>query len=307
MFITGQSGSGKEVCAEAIHRQSPRAGQPYIALDCGAIPRELMESEIFGHVKGAFTGAHANRDGAATLADGGTLFLDEICEMDAALQVKMLRFIQTGGFQKVGSPKVENVDVRFICATNKDPWAEVEKGNFREDLYYRLHVIPVHLPPLKDRDDDVADLAGHFLAEVSAEEGKSFTGFNDAAMACIRAYDWPGNVRQLQNIIRNIVVLHQGNTVEADMIPPPVGTAAGGASRSQTLTPAADGSGRAAAGPVTIRPLWQVEMEMINAAIDHCDGNVTRAAALLELSPSTVYRRLKEAEEKAKDGTHAAE
>ncbi|MEQ8227754.1 MAG: sigma-54 dependent transcriptional regulator [Rhodospirillales bacterium] len=317
VFITGESGTGKEVCAEAIHGQSPRADKPFIALNCGAIPQELMESEIFGHVKGAFTGAHTNRDGAATLADGGTLFLDEICEMDLSLQVKLLRFIQTGGFQKVGSSNVEKVDVRFVCATNKDPWEEVEKGNFREDLYFRLHVIPVHLPALRERGDDILDIAGKFLTEFAGEEGKAFQTFDDAAADVLAGFPWPGNVRQLQNVIRNVVVLHDGEVVMTDMLPPPLGTGAGAGRVPQAVDPNSGAAQAAdkpvqetpstAAGDVDIRPLWMVEQELINAAISKCDGNVSRAAALLELSPSTVYRRLREAEEKAEGGSDAAE
>ena len=313
VFITGESGTGKEVCAEAIHGQSPRGGKPFIALNCGAIPQELMESEIFGHVKGAFTGAHANRDGAATLADGGTLFLDEICEMDLSLQVKLLRFIQTGGFQKVGSSTVEKVDVRFVCATNKDPWEEVEKGNFREDLYFRLHVIPVHLPPLRERGEDILDIAGKFLTEFAQEEGKGFQTFDPDTASILADFAWPGNVRQLQNVIRNVVVLHDGEVVSPDMLPPPLGKVRGKApaispqTAMQAPQSEAPPKAVAAGGDVVIRPLWQVEQELINAAIEQCDGNVSRAAAMLELSPSTVYRRLREAEEKAEGGTDAAE
>jgi len=311
VFITGESGTGKEVCAEALHSQSPRTDKPFITLNCGAIPQELMESEIFGHVKGAFTGAHANRDGAATLADGGTLFLDEICEMDLSLQVKLLRFIQTGGFQKVGNSNMEKVDVRFVCATNKDPWEEVEKGTFREDLYFRLHVIPIHLPPLRDRGDDILNIAGRFLTEFAAEEGKAFQVFDDEAAAILSGFPWPGNVRQLQNVIRNVVVLHDGDTVTADMLPPPLGAGMGQARPAATVRPSSASSTQSNAQPadkgeaqgnIVIRPLWQVEQELINAAISQCDGNVSRAAALLELSPSTVYRRLREAEEKAEGG-----
>ncbi|PIW27452.1 MAG: sigma-54-dependent Fis family transcriptional regulator [Rhodospirillales bacterium CG15_BIG_FIL_POST_REV_8_21_14_020_66_15] len=315
VFITGESGTGKEVCAEAVHGQSPRKDKPFIALNCGAIPKELMESEIFGHVMGAFTGAHANRDGAATLADGGTLFLDEVCEMDQSLQVKLLRFIQTGGFQKVGNSNVEKVDVRFVCATNKDPWEAVEKGGFREDLYFRLHVIPIHLPPLRERGDDILDIAGRFLTEFAAEEGKGFQAFDEETAAILAAYPWPGNVRQLQNVIRNVVVLHDGEVVAADMLPSPLADA-GGARRTPAPPsgpaepkPSVRVSQPVAGGEdgLVIRPLWQVEQELINAAIRQCDGNVSRAAALLELSPSTVYRRLREAEEKAEGGSDAAE
>ncbi|HZB94002.1 MAG TPA: sigma-54 dependent transcriptional regulator, partial [Stellaceae bacterium] len=213
VFITGESGTGKEVCAEAIHRRSPRRERAFVALNCGAVPKELMESEIFGHVKGAFTGATADRDGAALRADGGTLFLDELCEMDPALQVKLLRVVQTGAVQAVGSDRSRKVDVRIVCATNRDPLAEVEAGRLREDLYYRLHVIPVQLPPLRERGGDVLLLARHFLAAFSAEEGRNFKDFTAEAEARLCAAPWPGNVRQLQNVIRQIVVVHDGERV----------------------------------------------------------------------------------------------
>lgn len=222
VFITGDSGTGKEVCAEAIHSASSRSKNAFVAINCAAIPKDLIESELFGHVKGAFTGAVVDREGAAELADGGTLFLDEICEMDLDLQSKLLRFIQTGAFQKVGSSKIKKVDVRFICATNRDPWKEVTIGNFREDLYYRLHVIPLALPPLKERGQDVIDIAHSLLALFSAEENKSFSRFSPEVRQRLLSYDWPGNVRQLQNILRNVVVLHNGEEVTEHMLPPPL-------------------------------------------------------------------------------------
>ena len=171
-FITGESGTGKEVTAEAIHRMSPRGKKPLVVLNCAAIPKDLMVSEIFGHVKGAFTGAISDHEGAASQADGGTLFLDEVCEMDLHLQSKLLRFIQTGTFTKVGGTKQEKVDIRFICATNRDPLVEIGEGRFREDLYYRLHVIPIHLPPLRARDGDTLEIARKILVEFATEEGK---------------------------------------------------------------------------------------------------------------------------------------
>lgn len=290
VFITGESGTGKEVCADAIHKRSPRAREPFVALNCAAIPRELMESEIFGHVKGAFSGAQQQREGAASMADGGTLFLDEICEMDLDLQTKLLRFIQTSSFQRVGNSKLESVNVRFICATNRDPWAEVQAGRFREDLYYRLHVIPVHLPPLRERETDIKLIMEHYLDCYSQEEQKGFTGFSREAQDIMMAYDWPGNVRQLQNVVRNIVVLNQGPEVLPAMIPPPVARAgADSASRSPALseTPAVS----AAEGAPAIKPLWLVEKEAIERAIQLCDGNIPRAAALLEVSASTLYRK----------------
>ena len=173
VFITGESGTGKELCAQAIHQLSPRRSGPFVAVNCGAIPSELMESEMFGHVKGAFTGAIGNREGAISRAKGGTLFLDEICEMDLSLQVKLLRVIQSGEFQKVGGNEVEHADVRYVCATNRDPWIEVQAGRFREDLYYRLHVVPCAMPPLRERDDDVLLIARHFLALYAKKRARS--------------------------------------------------------------------------------------------------------------------------------------
>ena len=222
VFITGESGTGKELAAEAIHKASPRAGREFVALNCGAIPRDLLESEVFGHVKGAFTGATSDRAGAAKLADGGTLFLDEIGEMPLDMQVKLLRFVQTGTYAPVGSSRMERVDVRFVCATNRDPMLEVQAGRFREDLYYRLYVVPIELPPLRERGDDVLRIAQHFLASFAREEGRRFRGFTPDAETALMAYAWPGNVRQLQNVIRNVVVLHDADMVDAGMLPPPV-------------------------------------------------------------------------------------
>jgi len=289
VFITGESGSGKEVCADAIHKEGIRRDGPFVALNCAAIPHELMESEIFGHVKGAFTGAHGERKGAATMADGGTLFLDEIGEMDLALQSKLLRFVQTGTFQQVGSNKVEKVDVRFICATNRDPLEMVAKRTFREDLYYRLHVIPIHLPSLRECGNDVMLIATKYLKEYADEEGKKFTGFTPEAAFVLSRYQWPGNVRQLQNILRNIVVLQNGELVTQDLLPALL-------SGMKTARPEEPDRGSHSESFVptsveSIRPLWITEKEAIEGAISICDGNIPRAAALLEVSPSTIYRK----------------
>ncbi|CZF86252.1 MULTISPECIES: quorum-sensing sigma-54 dependent transcriptional regulator LuxO [Grimontia] len=308
VFITGESGTGKEVCAEAVHAASSRAKKPFVAINCAAIPKDLIESELFGHMKGAFTGAASEREGAAEMADGGTLFLDEICEMDLDLQSKLLRFIQTGTFQKVGSSKVKQVDVRFVCATNRDPWEEVLKGNFREDLYYRLHVIPLALPPLRERGEDVAEIAQSLLLMFAMEEGKDFRTFNAEVTGRLLSYEWPGNVRQLQNVIRNIVVLHNAREVTEQMLPPPLNTVSGvkiasppvRATRQTAIAPSRDDDFSVAPafldqGVVTkadIEPLWLVEKRAIQIAIDACDGNIPQAAGLLEVSPSTIYRKL---------------
>jgi two-component system repressor protein LuxO len=321
VFITGESGTGKELAAEAVHRASPRRAKPFVALNCGAIPRDLLESEIFGHVKGAFTGATETRLGAARTADGGTLFLDEIGEMPLDMQVKLLRFVQTGSFQPVGSSKAERVDVRIVSATNRDPWAEVEAGRFREDLYYRLYVVPVEMPPLRERGQDVALIARHFLASIAKEEGKGFRGFAPEAERALMDYPWPGNVRQLQNVIRNIVVLHEGQRVERAMLPPmllrgvaprPPAEPAPGLpeppampSPMPSLAPAAPiappppeaaapawSPAPEPAPPQAIEPLAVVERRYILAALDHTGQDVPRAAALLAINPSTIYRKL---------------
>jgi two-component system repressor protein LuxO len=287
IFITGESGTGKELCAEAIHRQSSRRDGPLVALNCGAIPRDLMESEIFGHVRGAFTGATRDRIGAAEQAAGGTLFLDEIAELDPDLQTKLLRFVQTGCIQRVGSTRLVTVDVRFICATNRDPQQEVAEGRFREDLYYRLHVIPIHLPPLRERPEDIPLLASHFLRRFAAEEGRGFRALTPEAEAVFLDYGWPGNIRQLQNVIRNVVVLYDGEQVTREMLPAPLNGSGPPRSVPGRIRPGT----QEIDGVDGIRPLHLVEKEAIERAIRLCQGNIPRAAALLEVSPSTLYRK----------------
>lgn len=290
VFVTGESGTGKEVCAEAIHKRSPRAKAPFVALNCAAIPKDLLESEIFGHVKGAFTGATADRAGAALQADRGTLFLDEICEMEPNLQGKLLRFLQTGQVQRVGGAKPEAVDVRIVCATNRNPAVEVAAGRFREDLFYRLHVIPIQLPPLRERDGDALLIARDLLKRYAREERKKFGGFSVDAEALLAAYPWPGNVRELQNVVRSTVVLHDGEAVEASMLPDKLRGRGGPAARAAGLPPGPYDVPPGAPGS-PLRPLWQIERDAIEAAIAACDGNVRRAAAFLEIDASTVYRK----------------
>jgi two-component system repressor protein LuxO len=280
VFVTGESGTGKELAAHAVHRLSPRAAGPFVPINCAAIPRELIESEIFGHVRGAFTGAVADRQGAAQAADGGTLFLDEICEMDLALQGKLLRFVQTGQFQPVGSTRLVSVDVRFICATNRDPMAEVKAGRFREDLYYRLHVVPLRLPPLRERGEDVILLAEAFLARAAKEEGRRFVRLAPDAKAALLAHSWPGNVRELENAIRSAVVLADGEELTAEMLPAAVRAGPRPARQVESAPPTEP-----------IRPLAEVEREAIERALRATGGNVPRAAAALGISPSTLYRK----------------
>lgn len=290
IFITGESGTGKEVCAEAIHSVSNRSSQPFIALNCAAIPKDLIESELFGHVKGAFTGALTDRQGAAELASGGTLFLDELCEMELDLQTKLLRFIQTGTFQKVGSSKLSRVDVRFVCATNKDPWQEVLKGRFREDLYYRLYVIPLHLPPLRERGDDIIEIAYSLLGFTAIEENKQFSNFSDDVLRHFVAYPWPGNVRQLQNVIRNIVVLNQGTKVTLPMLPSPLDKFKIDSYSQQNIDDFVELE--QVNDKSKIVPLAQVERSVIERAIELCDGSIPMAANRLDVSASTLYRKL---------------
>ncbi|WP_081816563.1 sigma-54-dependent transcriptional regulator [Fodinicurvata fenggangensis] len=294
VFITGESGTGKEICAEALHQQSPRRDGPFVAINCAAIPHELMESEIFGHVRGAFTGAIADRAGAAARADGGTLFLDEICELGLDLQGKLLRFLQTGRYERLGGTHSEQADIRIICATNRDPQQSVRDGLFREDLYYRLHVIPIHLPPLRERGDDILEIARHYLAQFAVEEGKQLLHYTNQAEQLLRSRSWHGNIRELQNVIRNVVVLNDGEAVTVPMLEQAFAPTAG---KQRPVTPHTQNrsSGQAAQednAPPTIRPLHQVEQEAILQAIETFDGNIPRAAVHLKVSPSTLYRKL---------------
>ncbi|RXF74104.1 sigma-54-dependent transcriptional regulator [Hansschlegelia zhihuaiae] len=281
VFVTGESGSGKELCAEAIHALSGRAKKPFVALNCGAIPRELMESEVFGHVRGAFTGASEDRAGAFEAAEGGTLFLDEIGEMELALQAKLLRVLQTGEFRRVGEPRARRADVRIVCATHRDPRAEVGAGRFRQDLFYRLHVLPIRLPALRERPGDVARLAEAFLVRFAAEEGRGFRGFAPEATERLLAYSWPGNVRELQNVVRRAVVLGEGEEVTPDMLPLEI---LGG-------PPARPLGDLPSEGGISIEPFWITERRVIENAVAAFGGNTARAAAALEISPSTIYRK----------------
>ncbi|GGW61760.1 sigma-54-dependent transcriptional regulator [Alishewanella tabrizica] len=293
VFVTGESGTGKEVCAQTLHNSGARSQGPFIAINCAAIPAELFESEFFGHVKGAFSGALTERKGAIEVANGGTLFLDEICEMALSLQAKLLRFLQTGTFCKVGSNELQQSDVRIICATNRNPSAEVGEGRFREDLYYRLNVIPVKLPPLRERGNDVLLLAKHILQKKSVENGKAFQQFSPEVEQFFLNYDWPGNIRELQNTIENIVVMHDEAVVSMSMLPSNVVK-----HQYDTLknTPANQTS-QNPPNPVhshrDIVPLWIVEKNTILSAIASCDGNIPLAAAYLGVSASTIYRKMK--------------
>jgi DNA-binding NtrC family response regulator len=290
VFVTGESGTGKELTALAVHAASPRASGPFIALNCGAIPQDLLESEVFGHMKGSFTGAISDKPGAAQAADGGTLFLDEICEMAPALQTKLLRFLQTSTIVPVGATKPRKVNVRIVCATNRDPMDAVRMGHFREDLFYRLFVVPIHMPPLRERGDDVIEIAETALARFAQEEGRQFEGLSPDVRALFRRLTWPGNVRQLLNVIRNVVVLHDGGVVSLDMLPAALpfqlDDSAVPAIPDQPISP------QAALQALLGRPLAEVERLLIEATLAQHAGSVPKAARVLDVSPSTLYRKI---------------
>jgi DNA-binding NtrC family response regulator len=288
VFITGESGTGKEVCAQSIHDASPRKSSAFVPLNVAAIPKDLIESEIFGHKAGAFTGATSDRTGAAITADGGTLFLDEICEMDLNLQSKLLRFLQTGIVQKVGSDKQTRVDVRILCATNRDPMVEVAEGRFREDLYYRLHVLPLQLPALREREGDAVEIAKVFLSEMSEEEGKSFVGFTEEAENALLTYSWPGNIRELQNTIRKVVILNDAEYVTHDML----GIDTSSLPRNLGNNANADFGENGIPLSVNLnQDFAEIERHVIEAAIQHCNNSIPKASEMLKLSPSTIYRK----------------
>ena len=289
VFITGESGTGKELCALAVHANSNRAAGPFIALNCGAIPQDLLESEVFGHMKGSFTGAISDKQGAATAADGGTLFLDEICEMAPALQTKLLRFLQTSTVQPVGATRPRKVNVRIVCATNRDPLDAVRRGHFREDLYYRLYVVPIHMPPLRDRGQDVIEIAEAALARFAQEEGRQFHGLDPATRALMQSLPWPGNVRQLLNVMRNVVVLNPGGWVTPDMLPPGLAEEGVPGQPVQAALPAPDAL---SLDSLMGLPLAEAERRLIEATLALYGGSIPKAARVLDVSPSTLYRKI---------------
>jgi two-component system, repressor protein LuxO len=290
VFITGESGTGKELCALAVHQQSPRSSGPFIALNCGAIPAELLESEVFGHVKGSFTGAISDKLGAAAAADGGTLFLDEVCEMLPALQTKLLRFLQTSSVQPVGATRPRKVNVRIVCATNRDPVDAVKRGQFREDLYYRLYVVPIHMPPLRDRQDDAIEIAETALRRFAQEENRKFTALSPEVRNLFRTLPWPGNVRQVLNVMRNVAVLYDGTEVQRHMLPDDI--FGPGPTQGAPLSSPAPASPDITLQSLLGLPLAEVERQIIEATIEMHAGSVPRAARVLDVSPSTLYRKL---------------
>ena len=278
VLVTGESGTGKELVADAIVSFSSRSDKPFVKVHCAALSSTLLEDELFGHEKGAFTGAVSQKKGRFELADGGTLFLDEIGEIDAATQVKLLRVLQERQFERVGGEKTINVDVRVICATNRDLKAEVEKGNFREDLYYRLNVVHISVPPLRERKEDIDLLATDFLHTFNSEDGREIKGFTPAARKAMFSYSWPGNVRELKNAVESAVVLSRGTMIDRDDLPPQIREGACGASVTFSL-------------PVT---LDEAEKTLILETISFAGGNKTKAAELLGIGRKTITRRMQE-------------
>jgi two-component system response regulator PilR (NtrC family) len=275
VMITGESGTGKELVAQAVHAESGRHRAPFISVNCGAVPEALMESELFGHIKGAFTGAVANTEGLFAAADGGTLFLDEITEIPHSVQVKLLRVIQEREIRRVGDTRDQKVDVRLIAASNRELTKAVSDGTLREDLFYRLNVIPIHLPPLRERREDIAPLVAHFVRKIAQEIGKDVKGVSPETLAILERYHWPGNIRELENVVERAIVLGSSETLEPDALPP-------------TLTvpkETQDVGIEIPAGGVDLEEtLDRIERRYIQLALERTAGVQTRAAELLKVS-----------------------
>jgi DNA-binding NtrC family response regulator len=284
LLIQGESGTGKEVIAKAVHHASARAGRPFVAVNCGAVPETLLESELFGYVRGAFTGAAGSKVGLFEEADGGTLFLDEIAEMPAALQVKLLRALQSGEVRRLGATQAATIDVRVIAATHGDLATLISRGSFREDLFYRLNVIPIVLPPLRDRREDIPALAEHFLARSAGKLGRTLRLSSEAVERLLR-YPWPGNVRELENAIERACALCENDMILPADLPPNIVSAALGEKAEQAR----------ATMPVG-EPLddfiQQQERGYIEATLAHCGGSREKAATMLGISMATLYRKV---------------
>ena len=301
VLIQGESGTGKELIARRVHERSPRRTGPFVAVNCAALPETLLESELFGYEKGAFTGAAGRKEGRFELADGGTLFLDEVADLSPVTQPKILRVLQEGEFERVGGTKTLRVDVRVVTATNQDLAALVREKRFREDLFYRLNVITITAPPLRERREDVAVLAQHFLRVYAAKNNRRLEGFTDEALACLEGYSWPGNVRELENVVERAVVLARGTVVEAGHLPDNVAERAVMLERAAPgERPPGDSAGAGAAERFfKIRvgtPLADIEQRVLEETLRHTGGNKTLAAKILGIDPKTVFRKLKQGE-----------
>lgn len=291
IFITGETGTGKELVAKACHKESYQKDQPFIAVNCANFSEHLMESQLFGHVKGAFTGAISSQEGVFSAAKKGMLFLDEITTLPKDLQAKLLRVVQEREFTPLGTNKVEKFEAQLISASSNSIRQAVIDGDFREDLFYRLNVITFALPPLRDRGGDLMLIARYFLNKYNKNEGKSFSKFSKGCIQIICQYDWPGNIRQLENVIHGMVVLNTGPVLTSEMIIKALSTSVGLSKRPEQQTVIEDKVVPILNGQHEVIPLWLVEKNAIESAINFCHGNVPQAAALLEVSPSTIYRK----------------
>jgi len=326
VLITGESGTGKELFARALHENSSRHAGPFIKINCAAIPKTLMESELFGYDKGAFTGAVGAKPGRFELAHGGTLFLDEIGEIPIEMQVKLLRVLQESEFERVGGIKTIKVDVRLVTATNRDLLHEIEQGGFREDLFYRLNVVPIHIPPLRERREDIPLLVEHFITKFNERLKKQITGISAAAIACLTAYEWPGNIRELENLMERTMLFCDGPEIQARELPPeifhgaePAAHAASSAAPLAVDESTGHGAGGSGTGsgpnPITWTSLpaataqngpagslkeavrfetERVERELIIRALDETNGNVTQAARKLKISRKSLQTKMKD-------------
>jgi len=300
VLITGESGTGKELIATALHEGSSRRGKPLIKINCAAIPKDLMESELFGYERGAFTGAVTSKPGRFELADGGTLFLDEIAEIPVEMQVKILRALQESEFERVGGIKTTRVDVRLIAATNRDLQLEIEAGRFRKDLYYRLAVVPIVLPALRDRQSDIPMLAQHFIEKYNRKLNKKFEGISEEALTLLKAHPWPGNIRELENLMERVLLFADGPTITVKDLPEnirqsavqPAAVAAVGTSGQAVSVEGAPGE----TGLKDIVKMKSAELEkdLIAKALEETGGNVTRAAKLLQISRKSLQTKMKE-------------
>ncbi|MGE5584824.1 MAG: sigma-54-dependent transcriptional regulator [Bacillota bacterium] len=311
VLIVGESGTGKELVARAVHYNSPRRAGPFLKLNCAALPDALLESELFGYEKGAFTGAQVRKPGRFELADGGTLFLDEIGNMSPSMQVKLLRVLQEKEFERVGGKGTVKVDVRILAATNSNLRSEVAKGAFREDLYYRLNVVQIHVPSLRERREDIPLLVQHFIKGLNVSLGREFAGISPQAMACLMRYDWPGNVRELKNAIEAAMLLGAGPFIMPEHLPEEVTGGAAAATATATATAPAPGSDRAPASapstsshhlasapiagvPAATAPLEAVEREHILRVLKQCSWNQSKAAWVLGVHRNTLRKKIKE-------------
>jgi transcriptional regulator with GAF, ATPase, and Fis domain len=305
VLITGESGTGKELVAKALHEQSSRKDQPFIKINCAAIPKTLMESELFGYEKGAFTGATSSKPGRFELANGGSLFLDEIGEIPVEMQVKLLRAIQESEFERVGGIKTLKVDVRLITATNRDLEQEIQRGNFREDLFYRLNVVPLRIPPLRQRTGDIPLLVQHIIKKFNERLRKNITGIADDALAALEGHAWPGNIRELENVLERTILFCQGDRIErADLqlasptaVPIPTPASNDSGSVQPIVDDEDDEHSETSGGSLkeTVRVhIARIEREMIVKALEETGGNVTQAARQLQISRKSLQMKMKE-------------